>query len=138
MKMKLFCVALCVAFVLGIGIDTLVEVLTVEAAAVSAEDLNEYIEMEATAYCLDGTTATGTHTRPGICAGKREWFGKTAVVYADDHGEIGDLIGIYKVEDTGGAPKIKNGQCLDIWMSSYDAAIQFGRRKVHVYLMDEE
>ena len=110
----------------------------VQAAMGEVETNDTYIEMQATAYCIDGTTATGTHTRRGICAGKREWFGKTAVVYEDDHGEIGDLIGIYKVEDTGGAPKIKNGQCLDIWMSSYDAAIQFGRRKVHVYLMDEE
>jgi 3D (Asp-Asp-Asp) domain-containing protein len=109
----------------------------VKAAMNEVETDDAYIEMQATAYCIDGTTATGTHTRKGICAGKREWFGKTAVVYADNHGEIGDLIGIYKVEDTGGDP-IRNGKVLDIWVPSYDEAIQFGRQKVHVYILNEE
>ena len=109
----------------------------VKAAMNDVETDDSYIEMQATAYCIDGTTATGTHTRRGICAGKREWFGKTAVVYADNHGEIGDLIGIYKVEDTGG-DLIRNGKVLDIWVPSYDEAIQFGRRKVHVYILNEE
>ena len=109
----------------------------VKAAMNEVETDDSYIEMQATAYCIDGTTATGTHTRRGICAGKREWFGKTAVVYADNHGEIGDLIGIYKVEDTGGDP-IRSGKVLDIWVPSYDEAIQFGRRKVHVYILNEE
>lgn len=109
----------------------------VKAAMNEVETDDAYIEMQATAYCIDGTTATGTHTRRGICAGKREWFGKTAVVYADNHGEIGDLIGIYKVEDTGGDP-IRNGKVLDIWVPSYDEAIQFGRQKVHVYILNEE
>lgn len=109
----------------------------VKAAMNDVETDDAYIEMQATAYCIDGTTATGTHTRRGICAGKREWFGKTAVVYADNHGEIGDLIGIYKVEDTGG-DHIRNGKVLDIWVPSYDEAIQFGRRKVHVYILNEE
>lgn len=109
----------------------------VKAAMNDVETDDAYIEMQATAYCIDGTTATGTHTRRGICAGKREWFGKTAVVYADNHGEIGDLIGIYKVEDTGGDP-IRNGKVLDIWVPSYDEAIQFGRQKVHVYILNDE
>lgn len=109
----------------------------VKAAMNDVETDDAYIEMQATAYCIDGTTATGTHTRRGICAGKREWFGKTAVVYADNHGEIGDLIGIYKVEDTGGDP-IRSGKVLDIWVPSYDEAIQFGRQKVHVYILNEE
>ena len=137
MKMKLFCVILAAIFCFGIGIDTLVEIMTVEAASANTETQEEYISMTATAYCIDGTTATGTHTRSGICAGKREWFGKTAVVYADNHGEIGDLIGIYKVEDTGGST-IRSGKVLDIWVPSYEEAIQFGRRKVHVYLLNEE
>ena len=109
----------------------------VQAAMGEVETNDTYIEMQATAYCIDGTTATGTHTRRGICAGKREWFGKTAVVYADNHGEIGDLIGIYKVEDTGGK-SIASGRVLDIWVPSYDEAIQFGRKKVHVYILNEE
>lgn len=117
--------------------STLDLVQDVKAAMNDVESNDTYLEMQATAYCIDGTTATGTHTRRGICAGKREWFGKTAVVYADDHGEIGDLIGIYKVEDTGGST-IRSGKVLDIWVPSHEEAIQFGRRKVHVYLLNEE
>lgn len=109
----------------------------IKAAMNDVETNDTYIEMQATAYCIDGTTATGTHTRRGICAGKREWFGKTAVVYADNNGEIGDLIGIYKVEDTGGST-IRSGKVLDIWVPSYEEAIHFGRRKVHVYILNEE
>lgn len=118
-------------------LSTLDLIQDVQAAMGEVETNDTYIEMQATAYCIDGTTATGTHTRRGICAGKREWFGKTAVVYADNHGEIGDLIGIYKVEDTGGK-SIASGRVLDIWVPSYDEAIQFGRKKVHVYILNEE
>jgi 3D (Asp-Asp-Asp) domain-containing protein len=126
-----------VLMIFVVAFSTLDLLQDVKAAMNEVETDDAYIEMQATAYCIDGTTATGTHTRKGICAGKREWFGKTAVVYADNHGEIGDLIGIYKVEDTGGDP-IRNGKVLDIWVPSYDEAIQFGRRKVHVYILNEE
>jgi 3D (Asp-Asp-Asp) domain-containing protein len=121
-------------FVLYIGVDTIIG-LTQEINASSAYIETGYIEMQATAYCINGTTATGTQTRSGICAGKREWFGKNAVVYSDEDGKIGNLIGIYKVEDTGGKA-IRNGQVLDIWMPTQEECLQFGRQKVHVYIMD--
>lgn len=132
--MKIALVILCIFIFVFIGIDT---VQDVKAAMAAVENNDIYLPMTATAYCIDGTTATGTHTRKGICAGKREWFGKTAVVYSDNDGEIGNLIGIYKVEDTGGKP-IRNGQILDIWMPTYDECIQFGRKKVHVYILEEQ
>lgn len=98
---------------------------------------HKYHSMIATAYCLNGTTATQTQTRKGICAGKREWFGQYAVVYADNNGEIGDLIGVYHVEDTGGEA-IRSGRVLDIWMPTEEECLEFGNKKVHVYLMKEE
>jgi len=91
--------------------------------------------MIATAYCLDGTTATGTHTRRGIAASKREWFGKTVRVYWNDCGSPGALVGEYVVEDTGGRA-IRNGSVIDIWMPTADECFQFGRRLVLVEVVD--
>lgn len=70
------------------------------------------IKMHATAYCLDGITASGTAVRKGICAtGNRKYLGMTAVVYQrlPDDG-IGKIIGIYEVEDTGCKDTV-----IDVW-----------------------
>lgn len=135
MRMKLIVVMLLAVIMLGIGVDTVMD-LTVQAAEAHTEPTGTYIKMKATAYCLNGTTATQTQTRKGICAGKREWFGRYAVVYADNNGEIGNLIGIYRVEDTGGE-SIRSGRVLDIWMPTEAECFQFGRRDVHVFILEE-
>lgn len=96
-------------------------------------ELPEYRSMIATAYCIDGTTATGTHTRPGVCASKREWFGRTAKVYRNDGGNVGELIGTYTIEDTGGRP-IRNGSVIDLWMPTESECKQFGRKTVYVVI----
>lgn len=93
----------------------------------------ELHSMIATAYCLHGTTATETPARLGICASKREWFGKTAHVYRNNNGKVGELIGSYKVEDTGGAP-IRHGHVIDIWMETEDECFAFGRKLVYVII----
>ena len=103
-----------------------------EAYRKSKLDLHSMI---ATAYCLDGTTATGTHTREGIAASKREWFGKKARVYWNDGGQPGELIGEYVIEDTGGRP-IRNGSVIDIWMPTRDQCMEFGKRLVLVEIVD--
>ena len=106
-----------------------------KAAEKHAQMNTNYHSMIATAYCLNGTTATGTATRDGIAASKREWFGKTARVYWNDNGEPGELIGEYTIEDTGGTP-IRNGSVIDIWLPSYEECMQFGRRLVLVEVED--
>lgn len=93
----------------------------------------EYHSMIATAYCLNGTTATGTQTRPGVAASKREWFGKTAKVYKNDQGNIGELIGVYTIEDTGGRP-IRNRSVIDLWMPTREECMAFGRKTVYVVI----
>lgn len=95
----------------------------------------ELHSMIATAYCINGTTATGTQTRPGVAASKRAWFGKTVKIYRNDNGNPGELIGTYTIEDTGGAP-IKNGSVIDIWLPTEDECFQFGRRLVLVEVED--
>lgn len=60
------------------------------------------IPMELTYYLSTGNpTASGCEVREGIVACKPEWLGKTVIIYIDDNGLPGDLVGIYEVLDTG-------------------------------------
>lgn len=89
------------------------------------------IPIELTAYCIDGTTASGKHTREGIVAGKKEWIGMTVILYDENM----EYIGTYEVLDTGGK-KIRQGKVIDIWLPTYDECIQFGRQKGYYQLID--
>lgn len=96
----------------------------------------EVVQMQATAYCLNGTTATGTQTRIGVAASKPEWFGRKVAVYRKGKdGYPAEKIGEYTIEDTGGKP-IRNGSVIDLWFPTYDECIQFGRKNVFVYFLD--
>lgn len=93
--------------------------------------------IEATAYCYGTTTCTGKPVREGYAAMSKKYLGMTAIVYAEDeNGNPLDYIGTYEIEDTGGDYRIKNGNCIDIFMSSRAECLEFGRRKVVVYLLD--
>lgn len=85
-------------------------------------DESAMIKCRATAYYLDGITASGQEVREGICAGKDEWLGKTIVVYQRLPGDkLGELIGIYESLDKGGTKAIKNGWVIDIWTPDAEA-----------------
>lgn len=92
------------------------------------------IKMESTAYCYGTITASGAHVRPGICAGKREWIGKTAVIYDREM----NLIGIYEILDTGGDGRIRNGKCLDVYLPDEQQCREYGRKTVWVQIVDAE
>lgn len=103
-----------------------------------AED-NPYgapFRIESTAYCYGETTASGQPVRKGIAAARKEWMGLTAIMYADDNGKVGDLIGIYEILDSGGDERIKNGTCIDVYMPEEDACWEWGRRNVWVQIVD--
>lgn len=116
-------------------------VVTILLAAITAKGNtapNEYspftkpVQIRCTCYVDRGTTASGVETREGIIAGKREWLGKTAVLYSiTEEGKIGELIGIYEFADTGAGidtdgdgqgDSIKKGLSVDVWMPSMEAA----------------
>ena len=88
----------------------------------------ELKQMHTTAYCIGTTTATGTQVREGVAAVDREHIGWVAVVYEDNDGEPGKLIGLYNCEDTGkggdadgdGIGSIEAGQCIDIYRRNLD------------------
>ena len=95
------------------------------------EPHGELHSMVATAYCLTGSTATGTTPRRGVAASRPAWFGRTVRVYTNNNGKPGELIGTYTVEDTGGEP-IQTGSVIDIWLPTEDECFQFGRKCVLV------
>lgn len=87
----------------------------------------------ATAYCLTGTTASGTQTTEyRTVAGKREWFGMGIHIWLDDGDGIvkpENYLGRYIVEDTGGET-VKTGRVIDIYMPKYEDCKQFGGRRI--------
>ena len=93
----------------------------------------------ATAYCISGTTASGTITTENrTVAGQRKDFGKNVHIWIDDgSGEIKpeNFIGSYVIEDTGGEP-IRNGRVLDIYMPEYEDCKQFGGQKIIYFVED--
>lgn len=98
-------------------------VLTLLTLAISTLDVNadstepNLIKAHATAYCLNGKTASGTEVREGICAmSDSSLIGMTAVVYQRmPDGSIGDYIGIYEIEDTGCSDNV-----IDVWCTEED------------------
>lgn len=94
--------------------------------------------MEVTAYCYETTRCDGGAVRTGICAGKKDWYGKVAAIYLDDNGSPGEFLGYFEILDTGGDERIRNGTVLDIYIPDHDACIEFGRQKVMVVLIDGE
>lgn len=144
MKMKYVVAALvisfiCVLFDTVVGLSMSVMEESSNRSAIEERELitpTEVVQMQATAYCINGTTATGTQTRVGVAASKPEWFGRKVAVYRKDKdGNPAEMIGEYTIEDTGGKP-IRNGSVIDLWFPTYDECIQFGRKNVFVYFLD--
>lgn len=94
--------------------------------------------MEATAYCQGTIRCDGGVVRTGICAGKKDWYGKVAAIYLDDNGSQGEFLGYFEILDIGGDDRIKEGLVLDIYIPEPSACIEFGRQKVLVVLIDGE
>lgn len=121
---------------LSLLIGIVIAFVLMSAVSVKADEL-EFHSMKATAYCLDGITASGQQTREGICASRPEWIGKTAAIYINDNETIGDFLGYYEIEDTGDTP-IRKGYVIDIWMDDYQDCIEFGAPDVYVLIIDGE
>ena len=90
----------------------------------ASESFREPQIIRCTGYCDYGYTKSGQYVREGIVAGKKEWLGKTAYIWAvDEDGTIGEFLGIYEFLDTGYGinGSLKNGTSIDIWHPSKDA-----------------
>ena len=102
------------------------------------------IKAELTAYCNDprcseewgSRTAMQTETRLGVIAapsnislGSRIYIPELKNYKAD---------GMFNVEDRGGAIKVKEDgtYVIDVWVSTYKEAEEFGRKKTTIYLVE--
>lgn len=85
-------------------------------------------EFHATAYCLTGLTTAGVPAAPGYAAADPEVIPLGSVIYV----ETPLRSGIYQVMDTG--ERIR-GKIIDIFIPSYEACKEFGRRLVKVKVL---
>jgi len=102
---------------------------------------NEILQVKATAYCYNsGTTSTGTVPEEGrTLAGCPDWYGKTIVMWEDKGCGIQpeNYIGTFICEDTGGEP-IRKGYVVDVFITEYERAKQFGSKNVIIQIIDAE
>lgn len=85
----------------------------------------------ATAYCLQGRTATGSGVRRGIVAADSRILPLGTRIQIS----AGSYSGTYTVADTGGAVK---GRILDVWVPSCAEAVRFGRKTVMVSVVGKK
>lgn len=101
-------------------------------------DSRELYEVEATAYCNPNgnLTYTGRPTTPDLTiATCKEWLGCTIYVWTIDENGDYEFQGIYEAMDTGGDSRIKNGQCVDIFMEDRTDCVNWGRKKVMIQIV---
>lgn len=97
-------------------------------AQVTEYEERPYLQkMHATAYIgASDHTYSGKHVRDGIAATNKKHIGQTAIVYQRLPGnEVGEVIGIYEIEDTGDTKGIANDNIIDIWCPDLDACQDF-------------
>ena len=114
-------------------VPQIIKVGTREAVETSrgAMRYREVITMEATAYTPadgdgQGITATGMIARPGVVAVDPNVIPLGSRLYIPGYG-------MAIAADTGGAIR---GNRIDLLMDSYDAAMNFGRQSVEVYVLE--
>ena len=79
----------------------------------------EPVKMRVTCYLPTGNpTASGVMPYVGSCAAKREWLGGAVALYTLD----GEFVTYLSIEDTGGHPRIKSGQSIDVFTPDMQTA----------------
>lgn len=119
----------------------------------AAIDIRKPFEVESTAF-HDKRLCDGTEPREGFTlAGKREWLGKTAMLWTvNEEGKTDKFLGYYEFHDVGygqstgyGSSKlircrslgtIEAGECIDIWMPTEADCEKWGRRKLIIQIFD--
>ena len=117
MTVRTCLVAACAVFVLGSSVD----------AQSRGVRRNSVLRVEATAYCIEGETASGEQTRKGIVAADPKVLPLGSRIRVDGLGRRHSRT--YDVQDTG---RLVKGREIDIFMANCDAAKEFGRRPARV------
>ncbi len=108
--------------------------LATKADLEAPDDLVKLGDFIATAYCVTGTTATGTQTTVGQTLAVNPYvipYGTEVWLYLEDGSFAGDFI----AEDTG-SNMLANSNVIDIYMGqdSYNDCILWGAQNVSVYI----
>jgi 3D (Asp-Asp-Asp) domain-containing protein len=125
------------------AVETKEAEMTKEKSKEDKKSITTTIKAELTAYCDDprcsdqwgAQTAMQTRTRLGVIAAPSnvplgsKMYIPELVNYKED--------GMFDVEDRGGAIKIKNDgtYVIDVWVPTYEEAMEFGRKKTTIYLV---
>lgn len=103
-----------------------------------------------TGYCHGTVTATGTEPREGICAVRKEWLGKTALVWqCSGDGTQGEFLGYWECLDTGfgadsdgdGIGSIQEGKVIDMYFPTPEKVTEWMELtdgSVYIQLIDAE
>jgi len=91
----------------------------------------ELLDFEATAYSIEGKTASGAQTRDGVVAADPAVLPIGTKIRIRDAGRYS---GEYVVKDTGRTIK---GREVDIYLQNDAEAKKFGRKKVKVEVLDK-
>ena len=102
-------------------------ILTLEAAKSKRP---KSFEAMATAHSVEGETASGTKSRPGVAAADPSVLPLGSRIRVQGAGQYS---GVYTVEDTGRAIK---GREIDLYMTSAAEAKKFGRQRVRVTVLE--
>ena len=121
------------------GAELLITALLLSVATESTAQLrrNSVVRVEATAYCIEGETASGAQTRKGIVAADPDVMPLGSRIRVDGLDDVDGLERVlsrtYDVEDTG---RLIKGRIIDIFMHSCDDAKEFGRRTAMVRVLE--
>jgi 3D (Asp-Asp-Asp) domain-containing protein len=96
---------------------------------VEAQPTPQRRQFYATAYSVEGRTATGRTAKPGVVAADPKILPLGSRIRVSGAGQYS---GVYTVADTGRAIK---GHEIDIYVADHKAARRFGRRPVDVELV---
>jgi 3D (Asp-Asp-Asp) domain-containing protein len=83
---------------------------------------------EATAYCDYGITKSGAQTVPGVAAADPSVLPLGSLIFVENS----HYRGVFRILDTG---RLVKGRIVDIYMTHYDDAVNFGRQPVEVTIL---
>ena len=129
-----------------IAVESKKEEVTSKQSQGNQEITGKAIKAELTAYSDDprsseqwgSQTAMQTHTRLGVIAapkniplGSKMYIPELKNYKAD---------GMFDVEDRGGAIKVKadGTYVIDVWVPTHEEALEFGRKKTTIYLIEKQ
>ena len=98
-------------------------------AAAQRTSRSRTLQVQVTAYCDQGETASGVQTRRGIVAADPDVLPLGSRIRVEG---LATHSGTYDVEDTGSAVK---GRIIDIFMRDCAAAKRFGRQTARVQVL---